>query len=385
MTSRRIMTMIIVAIAAVLPPLVAPAQQPAGVTTPLPGLLTPLLPSLTYEEWKHLPSPRLNSRWFGYEAYRAWPRGYYGLWDHDEPLEVRSARVAEYYATLPPGYINRRHPRYYAILDPTNLAAPGETGRGAAVVFAPYQQRFLDEARAGGDIIIPFAGRREEEGELHPMFAVFAAGTPPDRVAEVLLYVVGQRESAWMTGEEAIATLRSYRASLGLPTTEEYVRQIYAARTETREHPPATYEEWVYGVYDPIPLRWPHTVPDETSRARLGAFWRSQLLTQNADFNRFLGHAAIIHLGDGHDDEYEGRWLAEALAAGDLVLPFPLLIRRESDPRVGRTVPVFMVFEAGAPVTSVLAIAQQYLSERNVPPETIAAILADYLGIDAPP
>jgi len=170
-----------------------------------------------------------------------------------------------------------------------------------------------------------------------------------------------------------------------LPTTEEYVRQIYAARTEYLEDPPQTYEEWAYGVYDPFPARWPHTEPDETSQARQGAFWRSHPVVLNANFNRFLGHAAIIHLGDGHDDEFEGRWLAEALAAGDLVVPFPVLIRSESDPRVGRTVPVFMVFEAGAPMTSVLAITQQRLTESNVPPETIAAILTDYLGIDAPP
>ncbi len=77
--------------------------------------------------------------------------------------------------------------------------------------------------------------------------------------------------------------------------------------------------------------------------------------------------------------------LPAAVTAGDLVVPFPVLIRSESDPRVGRTVPVFMVFEAGAPMTSVLAITRQRLTESNVPPETIAAILTDYLGIEASP
>lgn len=365
--------------------------QPAGVE------VDPRIPSLTYEEWKHANAPTLiyeyrapfGGRIFGYDDYYPWPRGFYGLWDHDEPLEVRTRRVGAFYAERPAGYWNYRHPQYFAFFDPTDLPVPGQIVETAGQAYVSYQQRFIAEAAAGGDIIVPFEGRRVEGGPKYPMVAVFAAGTPGDQVDRLLFYLLGQRgQPFWLDLLERTEVVAAYRATRGLTTEARDL--IWGNRPPVIDHPhpPPTYEEWVYGVFQ---LRgwilWPHDSPLAERQALTAEWWAENrnppwAWSGPATFPFWTQHIAMILLGDGdEDDAYQARWISEAIAAGDTVIPFPPVWRTSGDAPLGNGREIaFLVFDAGAPPEIIEPMARSYLADRGLTEEEIDGVIAAFVS-----
>ncbi len=136
-------------------------------------------PTFTYAEWKH-PDPA----------------GEPLLWDHDEPLEVRRQRNAEWWARMG-AFAALPEPMNYAVLRP-NRAVPESI----------YHDRFLTDARRGGDIIIPFIDRRLDEPEQ--VYLVVAAGAPVEAVEALIR---GQLRQGLVPDEEIAVTVQAYLAA----------------------------------------------------------------------------------------------------------------------------------------------------------------------------
>lgn len=93
---------------------------------------------------------------------------------------------------------------------------------------------------------------------------------------------------------------------------------------------------------------------------------------------------AFIQLGDGiGGDEYEARWVAECMAAGDIVIPYlsaPVdpdnLYQRGPDD--GRRYVAFAIFAFPAPPEGVEPVLRTNLAARLLTPAEIDAVVATY-------
>lgn len=363
--------------------LVAPVQLAgAQQATPLAAAGGAAEP-MSYEAWLH-------QRQIG-DYWGTGPRGFYGLWDVHEPSEARAARVAAYWAGFAEDFHDSLHPRYYTFLDPDN---PVASGRYAAP-FPQYQQRFLDEARAAGEIVIAFEGRSEPGGLLRTVYGVFAIGTPPERVERSLHRYLLQR-NFYLEGEEMLAVLNLYRGSVGLePRT-----QLPSIRdTNYDGHPAPTYEEWLYKVYQPRGIHgygavyWPHDEPLEVRAARNAAAWERRRefgFMYTYTWGPFLFPPYYMRVtigGDELDDRFRARWVREARAAGDIVIPLEgqvLPEPRNADLPTG----AYFVFAAGAPpdqieytIRSAFGAVWRYNTQPPLSPEEIEAIIRVYRSV----
>lgn len=378
-------------IAAAVPSMPQEISAIGGVVPMAPGI-----PVRSYEEWKHAVMPPLGAvdpffRISTSDPYG--PRGMYGLWDHDEPLEVRTARVAAWWAALPPDFVIDTHPRYYTFLSPDRPPLlPSPTYEST---YVGYEQRFLDEARAGGDVVIAFDVARQDgrvlvdlDGPRVAAFAVFAAGTPPERILQTLAYYF-DRFGFYLVEAEKEAIIRDYAVSAGLPTDAAAMARYRAG--DPRYAPFPTYEEWVHGM--PFAARWFRGTTkwwhDDTLEERAGrslmAWQGPEAYTLINAYTRFPG--TFITLGNGDPyDAYEGRWIAEAIAAGDIVVPF--VPPGDTPPgNVGARPLSFAVFWPGSPQDSLEMVLRTYLDVRyDMPPESIEAVIAGYrqmMGLDS--
>lgn len=366
--------------------LAAPALQ-AQETVDAVVPVAPGIPVLTYEAWKHASTPPIYSYdpFFRIEPYEFGPRGYFGLWDHDAPLEVRAAEVAAWWADLPAGYVPNAHPRYFAFLSPDMPERPGfPTYRSA---YVDYERRFLEEAAAGGDTIVEIPVRGWH-GSPVPVYAVFAAGTPPERVLMVLAQHLRQVATFDYALEEVEAFVAEAARAAGLPADPAAMARYFSGR---RDDPPRpSYEEWVHGV--PYPSRgyrgstvWPHDTPLAERLGRAIAAWREPAAYVSArPPYRFPG--TFIDLGDGDEyDGFEGRWIAEAIGAGDIVVPFIAPSAAFRGDAAARPIS-FAVFWRGSPPDSVEMVLRTWLASRyDMTADAIDGVIATYRAVEAAP
>lgn len=352
---------------------------PAGVVAAEPGV-----PELSYEAWKHLPlgARGAGDAFFAMAPYAFGPAGLYGLWDHDGPEAAVPDDVAAWWAGLPAGYVNDGHPRYYAFLWPGEQADPLRPRFSST--YAGYQQRFLDEARAGGDTVLTF-GARVRDATREPVYAVFAAGTPPERMAETLAWHLLQRQMFGLDRAEAEAIVAEAAAAAGLAVTPEALRSWFSA--SPRDPPPPTYEEWVHGVPGTA-LRprgsalWWHDEPLAERIGRSLALWGPPSAYADVSLHTwFPGTFIVLGDGDAHD-AFEGRWLVEAIAAGDIAVPFPLPPPAPAGDAPARPL-AFAVFRIASPADSVEAVLRTYLAGLyDLPPAAIEAVVVRYRAMD---
>jgi hypothetical protein len=356
----------------------APLQAEDTVAAVVPT--APGIPVLTYETWKHTSTPPIYSAdpFFGIEPYEFGPRGYFGLWDHDLRLDVRTAEVAAWWASLPAGYVPNAHPRYFAFLSPDMPERPGfPTYRSA---YVDYERGFLEEAMAGGDTIVEVPVRGWD-GSPVPVYAVFAAGTPPERVLMVLAWHLRQSLTFGYTEEEIEAFIAETARARGLRADAADLTRYLSG--SPRDPPEPSYEEWVHGVPFAVwwyrgSFVWPHDTPLAERLGRSIAAWREPAAYASAGSEqRFPG--TFIDLGDGDaHDGFEGRWIAEAIGAGDVVVPFsppPVATRGIVAAR-----PIsFAVFWLGSPPDAVEAVLRTWLTSRyGMTATAIDGVVATY-------
>ncbi|MCC6737079.1 MAG: hypothetical protein IT534_13265 [Bauldia sp.] len=350
------------------------AATPASVVAAQPGI-----PVLDYEAWKHAARPPIYAAdpFYGIEAYAFGPRGFYGLWDHDAPLEEREAEVAAWWATQPEAFVSHTHPRYFAFLSPDTPERPG--GPTYQSTYASFERRFLAEAEAGGDTVLTFL-RPAWDGSTVPVYAVFAAGTPPVRIAMILTSHLRRTTQFGFSNAEAEVFVVEYARSAGLPTDIAAMRLYYSGspRFEPTE---VTYEEWLHGMpFEPSGYRgsnvWWHDEPLAERLGRALLAWGEPDEYAVAD-RWFPGIFLSLGNGDRYD-AYQARWLAESIAAGDIVVPFVPL----SDVPAGDTAPRpinFAVFWVGSPQAQVEMVLRTWLAERFwMTTDMIDAVVSTY-------
>lgn len=350
------------------------AAMPASVVAASPGI-----PVLDYEAWKHAARPPIYAAdpFYGIEANAFGPRGFYGLWDHDAPLEEREAEVAAWWATQPEAFVSHTHPRYFAFLSPDMPERPG--GPTYQSTYASFERRFLAEAEAGGDTVLTFP-TPAWDGSTVPVYAVFAAGTPPVRIAMILTSHLRASTQFGFSNAEAEAFVAEYARSVGLPTDIDAMRLYYSGspRFEPTE---VTYEEWLHGMpFDPSGYRgsnvWWHDEPLAERLGRALLAWGEPDEYATTD-RRFPGIFVSLGNGDRYD-AYQARWVAESIAAGDIAIPFVPL----SDVPPGDTAPRpinFAVFWAGSPQAQVEMVLRTWLAERfGMTTDMIETVVATY-------
>lgn len=134
-----------------------------------------------------------------YEAWMATPWRYGNApWPHDRPVEETSPIWAAYWARR--GVVVESHPTNLSIWGPS-------TSQGCW----DYVSRWLDEARAYGDIVIPISPYR---GRPEPVYFVLHAGTPPETAIRVMELYFGISFHVLPPGELEGA-VAAYRATLG--------------------------------------------------------------------------------------------------------------------------------------------------------------------------
>jgi hypothetical protein len=121
----------------------------------------------------------------------------------------------------------------------------------------------------------------------------------------------------------------------------------------------------------------------EVRAAEVAAYWADHVGDYQMP-SHGCPYCAIIGFGGGdppplrRTDEFEARWLAECIAAGDIVIPF-LAIRgpggeQAAEPRALQ----FFVFEAGTPAHAVEGVIRAYMTNNGWPYADIAAATRFY-------
>ncbi|MCC6737082.1 MAG: hypothetical protein IT534_13280 [Bauldia sp.] len=246
-----------------------------------------------------------------------------------------------------------------------------------------HAARWLAEAAAYGDVIVPIRG----EPTRPYLFFVAHAGTPPNIVEAMLAFDLPRYGLAYLTD----GAIRAYREE----TPAEIAAGVAIAIAEAAV-PPPPYEVWRGALIDMTPpVLWDHAAP-LLERAEATA---ATTFTQVDLSLPTYGSGVIVFLdvpADGTatvEDRYWARWLMEAMAGGDTVVPYlglPEVTHRRAvtDGRISEPVrdgarPLrFAIFAAGlSPHIAEAELRDTLMRWERLPPDEVEAVVETWRAL----